>query len=312
MREDELRPSGNIEDRRGEPDAGGGVGGGMGGLGGGLGGGGGFRGGGKLGIGAIVVIGLLSWALGIDPRILLTGAEMFTSNSPQVTAPQHQASTTGAPQDQAGNFVARVLGETEDVWSKELPAQAKVAYRTPTLVLFSGATRSGCGAAQAAMGPFYCPNDQKVYLDTAFFQDMQRRLGGGGDFAYAYVIAHEIGHHVQNLLGILRPLQAQQARMNEADANRISVRIELMADCLAGVWANKMNQRHSNIDENDVRQAVSAATAIGDDRLQRQAQGVAVPDSFTHGTSDQRVRWLLTGLHSGAIGACNTLQATQL
>ncbi len=309
MREDELRPSSNVEDRRGaEPDAGGGFSGGMGGL-----GGGGFRGGGRLGIGAIVIIVLISWALGIDPRMLLSGADMLAGGgTQQVSVPQQQASTIGAPRDQAGNFVARVLGETEDVWSKELPAQAKVAYRAPTLVLFSGATRSGCGAAQAAMGPFYCPNDQKVYLDTSFFQDMQRRLGGGGDFAYAYVIAHEVGHHVQNLLGLLGPLHAQMERANAADANRISVRIELMADCLAGVWANKMNQRHSNIDESDVRQAVSAATAIGDDRLQRQAQGVAVPDSFTHGTSDQRVRWLLTGLKSGVIGACNTLQATQL
>ncbi len=270
---------------------------------------GGLPGGGKLGIGAIVVIGLLSWALGIDPRLLLSGAEMVGGDS-QVA--QTQPAAMGAPHDQTGDFVARVLGETEDVWSQTLPAQANIPYQKPTLVLFSGATRSGCGVAQSAMGPFYCPDDRKVYLDTSFFEDMQRRFGGGGDFAYAYVIAHEVGHHVQNLLGILGPLRQQQQRLGAAAANGISVRIELMADCFAGVWANKMNQRHNNIDDNDVRQAVAAATAIGDDRLQRQAQGVVVPDSFTHGTSEQRVRWLLTGLRAGTINACDTIRTDRL
>ena len=304
MREDDMRPSENIEDRRGQD---GGGGGGFG-LGGGVG-----RGG--LGIGAIVVIGLISWATGINPAILLQGAEMVSGNGQQQTyAPQQPSAPVrpGVPADQVGQFVARVLGETEDVWTQQLPAQTGRQYVKPTLVLYSGATRSGCGAAESAMGPFYCPDDQKLYLDTSFFQDMQQRFGGGGDFAYAYVIAHEVGHHIQNLMGILPKAQAAQARAGDrADSNAISVRIELMADCLAGVWANQMNLRHQNIDQNDVRQAVTAASAIGDDRLQRQARGTAVPDSFTHGTSEQRVRWLSAGLQSGRIDACDTFKAQQ-
>ncbi|PSC04665.1 hypothetical protein SLNSH_12905 [Alsobacter soli] len=299
MRWDDLRTSENIEDRRGE---GGGWGGG-GGTGIGLGGGG-------LGIGAVIVLSLAGWALGIDPRILIGGAEMVTQR-----APTHQTRNgpTGTPNDQTGQFVSRILGETEDVWSELLPAQANRDYTAPRLVLFSRATQSGCGTAQSAMGPFYCPLDQKVYLDTSFFQDMQRRFGGGGDFAYAYVIAHEIGHHVENLIGILPKVQQAQRRAGDkAEANSLSVRVELMADCLAGVWAAKMNQRHSNIDESDVRNAVNAASAIGDDRLQKQSQGYAVPDSFTHGSSEQRVRWLMTGLKSGDLRSCNTFQTQRL
>lgn len=182
----------------------------------------------------------------------------------------------------------------------------------PTLVLYAGATASACGTAQTATGPFYCPNDRKVYLDTAFFQDMKRRFGGGGDFAYAYVIAHEVGHHVQNLVGVLSKVQAMQSGARDrAAANAVSVRTELMADCFAGVWANKMNQRHANIDNGDVQQAIAAATAIGDDRLEQQSRGVAVPDSFTHGSSAQRVRWLSTGLQSGSVKACDTFAAQQ-
>jgi len=290
MREDDLRPSENIEDRRG-------------------GGGGRFvaRGGG-LGIGAVLVLTLIGWALGINPATLIGGAEMVTGggNSAYQSAPAR----TGTPNDQVGNFVARVLGETEDVWSEVLPAQANRQYEKPILVLFSGATRSGCGTAQSAMGPFYCPLDHKLYLDTSFFQDMQRRFGGGGDFAYAYVISHEVGHHVQNLIGLLPKVQrAQRDAPDRATANAISVRVELMADCFAGVWANKMNQRHNNIDENDVREAVRAASAIGDDRLEKRSQGYAVPDSFTHGTSRQRVYWLTTGLKTGSMKACDTFQA---
>jgi hypothetical protein len=300
MRLDDLRTSDNIEDRRGD----GGFSGGGGGTGFGI-------GGGRLGIGTIVVLGLLGWAFGINPAILIGGAEMVAGgrgDSVQQSQPQGR---TGAPTDESGNFVAKILGETEDVWSQVLPEQANINYQKPKLVLFSGATNSACGAAQSAMGPFYCPVDQKVYLDTSFFQDMQRRFGGGGDFAYAYVIAHEVGHHVENLLGILPKVQQAQRRASDkADANALSVRVELMADCLAGLWANKMNQRHSNITEQDVRQAVAAATAIGDDRLQRQSQGRVVPDSFTHGSSEQRVRWLTTGLKSGSVAACNTFQAT--
>jgi predicted metalloprotease len=296
MRLDDLRTSDNIEDRRGDGGFSGGGGSGFG------------IGGGKLGIGTVVVLGLLGWALGINPAILIGGAEMVSggSSSRQVQ-PQGR---TGAPTDQSGTFVAKILGETEDVWSEVLPQQANRDYVPPKLVLFSGQTQSACGGASAAMGPFYCPVDQKVYLDTSFFEDMKRRFGGGGDFAYAYVIAHEVGHHVENLLGILPKVQQAQRRASDkAEANGLSVRVELMADCLAGVWANKMNQRHRNIDENDLKQAVASASAIGDDRLQRQAQGRVVPDSFTHGSSEQRVRWLANGLRNGSVAACNTFQA---
>lgn len=289
MREDDLRESENVEDRRGA----------------------GFRTGG-LGIGAIVALGLLSWALGINPADLIQSVQTITGgDSPSVS--QSDRGRTGTPADPTGIFVARVLGETEDVWSELLPQEANREYTKPILVLFSGVTRSGCGTAQSAAGPFYCPLDQKLYLDTSFFQDMQRRFGGGGDFAYAYVIAHEVGHHVQNLIGLLPKVQqAERSTSDRGAANAISVRTELMADCLAGVWANKMNQRHRNIDENDVREAVKAAAAIGDDRLERQSQGYVVPDSFTHGTSDQRVRWLTTGLRAGKLAACNTFEAQEL
>jgi predicted metalloprotease len=285
MQDDDLRPSSNIDDRRGQRGL--------------------PRGSGGLGLGTIVVLGLVGWALGINPLTLIEGAQMIAGGGglPQT---QQQTGQQGTPTDQTGNFVARVLGETEDVWSQVLPQQANRTYQKPTLVLYSGATNSACGSAQSAMGPFYCPNDQKVYLDTAFFQDMQRRMGGGSNFAYAYVIAHEIGHHVENLIGVLPKARAAQRQASPHQANAISVRVELMADCLAGVWAYKMNQRHANINQSDVQQAVNTATAIGDDRLQRQSRGVVVPDSFTHGTSEQRVQWLTIGLRSGQISACNT------
>jgi predicted metalloprotease len=293
MREDDLRASNKVEDRRGR------------------GSGFGVRSGG-IGIGTVVVLSLVGWAFGINPAVLIGGAQMIAGGSGPATT-QSDPGQRGAPGDARGNFVARVLGETEDVWSTVLPQQANRQYVKPVLVLYTGVTQSGCGTAQSAMGPFYCPIDRKLYLDTSFFQDMQRRLGGGGDFAYAYVISHEVGHHVQNLLGILPQVQQAQANArNDATANGLSVRVELMADCFAGVWANKMNQRHKNVDENDVRQAVATATAIGDDRLERRSQGVAVPDSFTHGSSDQRVRWLLTGMKTGSIQACDTFQASAL
>jgi predicted metalloprotease len=225
---------------------------------------------------------------------------------------QQQVSTgpRGPIADDTGKFVARVLGSTEQVWSEVLPQQANVRYTKPQLVLFSGATRSSCGAAQAAMGPFYCPLDRKVYLDTAFFNEMQRRLGGGGDFAYAYVIAHEVGHHVQNLLGILPKVQEAQQRLPKREANALSVRVELMADCLAGVWANHSKDA-IHLDQNDIREAMTTASAIGDDALQKQAQGYAVPDSFTHGSSAQRQQWFNVGLQSGNVKTCNTFQSRQ-
>ncbi len=284
MRDDDLRASSNIEDRRGR--------------------GGAVKGG--LGIGAILVLTLIGWATGIDPRMLIGGAELVTGGG---GGGQSMPAQQGTPTDETGLFVARVLGETEDVWSQILPEQADMQYRKPVLVLFSGVTQSGCGTAQSAMGPFYCPNDQKLYLDTSFFQDMERRLGGGGAFPDAYVIAHEVGHHVQNLLGLLAKVQRARAQADERTSNAISVQTELMADCLAGVWAYQMNERHQNIDDNDVREAVSTAAAIGDDRLARQAgRGAVVPDSFTHGSSAQRVDWLTRGLRSGEIRDCNTFR----
>ena len=287
MQEDDMQQSSNVEDRRG--------------MGGATAGG--------LGVGAIVVLTLIGWATGIDPRALIGGAEVVTGAGQQ-TQPQQAQVAPGTPNDEVGKFVSRVLGETEQVWSVELPKQSGKQYTKPVLVLYSGVTRSGCGAAQAAMGPFYCPIDQKVYLDTAFFQDMQRKLGGGGDFAYAYVIAHEIGHHVQNLIGLLPKVQeAERSQQDPKVVNNLSVRTELMADCLAGVWANKMNARLHNIGDDDLRQAVATASAIGDDRLQQQAgRGAVVPDSFTHGSSAQRVQWLTTGFKEGTVAACNTYQ----
>ena len=280
MRDDDLRKSNNVEDRRGVKGRVGG-----------------------LGIGAVVVLTLIGWVTGINPATLIGGAEQLGVGQ---SAPAQQAALS-APSDATGTFVARILGETEDVWVQELPRQANKAYRAPTLVLFTGQTNSGCGSARSAMGPFYCPIDQKLYLDTSFFDDMRARMGGGGEFAYAYVIAHEVGHHVQNLLGLLPKIEAAKEQ-NPDQANGLSVRTELMADCLAGVWANKMAARHNNLTDADIQQAVITASAIGDDRLQKQARGVAVPDSFTHGSSQQRVQWLTTGLRQGTVAGCNTFQ----
>jgi predicted metalloprotease len=289
MRWDDFRTSDNVEDRRGLPIPGGA---------------------GGLGIGTIVVLGLLGWALGIDPRLLIGGAEMLARQGG--TNYEQQQGKQGTPQDEMGRFAAAILGNTEDVWKEVLPAQANRDYKPPKLVLFSGATRSGCGAAQSAMGPFYCPLDQTVYLDLSFFQDMQRKFAAGGDFAYAYVIAHEIGHHVQNQLGILPRVQQRQQEVGPTERNQLSVRVELMADCLAGVWANHSQQRWQALEPGDIEKAINAAQAIGDDRLQRQSQGYAVPDSFTHGSSAQRTRWLTTGLKSGSIQACDTFRAAKL
>jgi uncharacterized protein len=210
-----------------------------------------------------------------------------------------------------------VLGSTEAQWQK-IFAQAGKEYEAPTLVMFSGATRSACGFAQSAMGPFYCPNDRKVYLDTSFFQDLERRFRAcdagskSCQFSQAYVIAHEVGHHVQNLLGILPKVQRMQQSMDRTDSNSIQVRVELQADCLAGVWAHHAQETWNFIEPGDVEAALQTASAIGDDRLQRQSQGYVVPDAFTHGSSAQRTRWFMTGLRSGKLDACDTFNATQL
>lgn len=288
MKWQDFGRSDNVEDRRGQ----------SGGLPGGRGG---------LGIGTVVVLGLIGWALGIDPRLLIGGAEMVNNMRQGTQTTAVQPGQTGTPSDDMGQFVGAILAGTETVWSEVLPREKGVPYTKPTLVLYSGRTASGCGGAQSAMGPFYCPRDRKVYLDTAFFQDMKRRLGGGGDFAYTYVIAHEIGHHVQNLLGILPKVQAAQlAAASKGEANNLSVRVELMADCLAGVWAANAERKYQFLEAGDLETAVATAQAIGDDRLQQSAQGFAVPDSFTHGTAAQRVQWLNAGLKSGEVDSCNT------
>jgi predicted metalloprotease len=286
MRWEDFRTSSNVEDRRGM---------GMGGAGG-------------LGIGTILILGLIGWALGIDPRILIGGAEMMSGGGGY----EQQQGRQGAPEDEMGRFASAILGNTEDVWNQVLPAQVNRQYREPKLVLFSGATRSGCGAAQSAMGPFYCPLDQTVYIDLSFFDDMRSRFRAGGDFAYAYVIAHEVGHHVENVLGILPRVQQRQQEVGERERNQLSVRVELMADCLAGVWAHHSQQRWQSLEQGDIQEAIAAAEAIGDDRLQKQSQGRVVPDSFTHGSSKQRVEWLTRGLKSGQVQACDTFRASEL
>jgi predicted metalloprotease len=293
MRWEDFRSSDNVEDRRGD------------------GGGGGFQmpgGRGGLGIGTIIIVGLIGWALGINPALLIGGLEAINGGgSTQQAAPAPQRGRpTAPPSDQLGRFAAAVLAQTEDVWTELFRADGKT-YQDPKLVLFSGSTRSACGGAQSAMGPFYCPLDQKVYLDLTFFQEMKNRFKAGGDFAQAYVIAHEVGHHVENLIGILPKVQQAQARASSrAEANNLSVRVELMADCLAGVWAYHANDRFRILEPGDVEQALNAASAIGDDTLQKRSQGFAVPDSFTHGTSQQRVNWFTRGLKTGSMQQCNT------
>jgi uncharacterized protein len=289
MRWQDFRTSSNVEDRRGM----------------------GMAGGGGLGIGAMVILGLIGWAFGIDPRILIGGAEMMTGGGSGYQQQQQQG-RQGAPQDEMGRFASAILGNTEDVWNTVLPQQVNRQYRPPKLVLFSDTTRSGCGGAQSAMGPFYCPLDQTVYIDLSFFEEMKSRFRAGGDFAYAYVLAHEVGHHVENQLGILPRVQERQRQVSQSEGNQLSVRVELMADCLAGVWAHHSQQRWQSLEQGDIEEAIRAAEAIGDDRLQKQSGGRVVPDSFTHGSSEQRVRWLTTGLKSGTVQSCDTFRAARL
>src|SRR5580693_5959014 len=302
MRWDDFRRSSNVEDDRGAS------------TGGGFGMPGGAHG---LGIGTILILGLIGWALGIDPSVLINGAQILQGGGGSPTQ-QSGAPPQTSPQDkETMDFVSAVLGDTEDRWTEIFRASGRT-YHPPKLVLFSGAIQGGCGLARSAMGPFYCPRDQQVYLDTSFFRDMQRKFGACNDdkacrFSEAYVIAHEVGHHVQDELGILpRVTQAQQAASSQSDANALQVRVELQADCFAGVWANHAQQKHSFLDAGDVDQALQTASAIGDDRLQRETQGYVVPDAFTHGTSAQRKRWFMRGLKEGDIAACDTFRAQEL
>jgi predicted metalloprotease len=290
MRFGDERESDNIEDRRG----------------GGFGVSPGVAGGG-LGAVAIVVIGLL---LGVDPGTLLqlvSGNGDVQSSSPG-TVPQQQRA---AADDLLKRFVGQVLAETEDTW-REVFRQMGRVYEDPHLVLYSGATQSACGFAEAAVGPFYCPGDHRVYLDLAFFRDMQRKLGAPGDFARAYVIAHEVGHHVQTLLGITARVDASRRNADRATANALSVRLELQADCLAGMWAKQADRARHLLEPGDIEQGLNAASAVGDDRLQQRARGTVVPESFTHGSSAQRVRWFKRGFDSGTLQRCDTFNAPQL
>lgn len=314
MRWKGRRESNNVEDQRGS-------------------GGGGFGGGGaglplalfsRLGIKGtivVVIVGLIVWKVfGINPLVLLGGGQM---TGQQV---QSQPYKETAEQAEAKDFVSTVLADTEDTWS-QIFSQQGATYTPPSLVLFSGSTRSGCGAAQSAMGPFYCPADQKVYIDTSFFQEMRQKLGvsgdqqnssegtasdQAGDFAQAYVIAHEVGHHIQNLMGTSAKVQQVRQQSSKAQGNALSVKLELQADCYAGVWAYHNQQRTQFLQAGDVDEALDAANKIGDDYLQKQAQGYAVPDSFTHGTSAQREHWFKQGFDSGDMSRCDTFATGNL
>lgn len=304
------RQSSNVEDRRGQRGMGGGLG-GLGGLGGrriqvGLPRGRRVGGGGGLGIGTIVILLILAWAFGINPLSLLDGGGSSSQFGPQTGT---EVGRTGTPSDEGGQFVATVLADTEDTWNK-IFSSAGENYVEPTLVLFSDSTSSACGFASAATGPFYCPADQKVYIDLAFYDELRSRFEAPGDFAEAYVIAHEIGHHVQNLIGILPKVNAERERVGQEESNQLSIRVELQADCYAGIWANA-SERMGIVEDGDIDEALNAAAAVGDDAIQRRTQGYVVPESFNHGTSEQRARWFRRGYQSGSVGNCNTFEVAQ-
>lgn len=289
------RRSENVEDRRGFSPGMGGMRGGRFPVGGRVGGFGG------LGLVALVLLGLF---FGVDPSVLLEGGE---TSAPSSYAPEPDPRRTQGPgvPDEAREFVSVVLADTEDTW-RELFQQMGRTYQEPTLVLFSGTVNSGCGFAQSASGPFYCPRDHKLYLDTSFFDQLSRGFGAPGDFAQAYVIAHEVGHHVQNQLGILPRVEAMQGQVSRADANRVQVLVELQADCFAGIWAHHADRSRGLLESGDIEEGLNAAAAIGDDRLQKRSQGYVVPDAFTHGSSAQRVGWFKRGLQQGTPEACDT------
>ena len=291
------RQSDNVEDRRDDGDGGGG--GGLGGLIGGRG----------IGLGSVAIALVAGWIFGINP---LTVLGLLDGGGGGQT-PQAQSAPAHKPpvQDKQAAFVATVLADTEDVWREQFKAQGG-QYRDPKLVLFRGATPTACGRGEAAMGPFYCPGDEKVYIDLAFYDTLRNRLGAPGDFAQAYVVAHEVGHHVQSLLGITAKIDAQRGKVPEARMNALSVRLELQADCLAGVWAFHGQRLKQMLEQGDVEEALNAASQIGDDTLQRQSQGTVRPETFTHGSSAQRVSWFKRGLAAGRMADCNTFEARSL
>ena len=280
------RQSDNVEDRRGDGAP--------------------MLGGRSIGIGTIVVALIGGWVLGINPLTLLGvlsgGGSVVQAPTPAQAPPAH---------DTMAQFVSTVLADTEDVWGP-IFQQGGGAYREPRLVLFRGAVPTACGTGQSAMGPFYCPGDQKVYIDLSFYDQLKNQLGAPGDFAQAYVIAHEVGHHVQHLLGISGQVEQMRGRVSQVAYNRLSVKLELQADCLAGVWAHHADQQRQILEQGDIEEAMNAAAKIGDDALQRAQTGQVVPDSFTHGTSAQRQRWFRTGLQSGSVQACDTFSAASL
>lgn len=285
------RQSDNVEDRRGSGGfSGDGLGGGR-----------------RIGIGSIAIALVASYFLGFNP---LTVLGFLSGGDPVVSTTSHPAQRPPAD-DRMAAFVSTVLADTEDVW-KDVFAQGVASYQVPKMVLFRGTTETGCGQGQAAMGPFYCPPDRKVYIDLGFYETLQNRLGAPGDFAQAYVIAHEVGHHVQNLLGITNKMDQMRARLSPTEYNAMSVRLELQADCFAGVWAHHAQTSRQLLEQGDVEEAMNAAAKIGDDALQRAGGGAIVPDSFTHGSSAQRQRWFSTGLQFGSVKRCDTFSARPL
>ena len=293
------RQSENVEDRRDQGSLGAGTP--RGGLGGGRG----------VGIGTIAIALIAAWLFGINPMTVL--GILGGGDGGVISAPQTQSTPAQRPpkDDKMAAFVSTVLADTEDVWGT-IFKQGGSAYKQPKLVLFRGSTRTACGAGQAAMGPFYCHADQNVYIDLGFYETMKNKLGAPGDFAQAYVIAHEVGHHVQNVLGISGKVDAMRGRISEREQNALSVRLELQADCFAGVWAHHAQKTRQILEKGDIEEAMNAATQIGDDTLQRKSQGVVIPESFTHGSSQQRVRWFTAGIESGNMKSCDTFSAKAL
>ena len=287
------RESDNVEDRRAS---------------GGGGSGGGLLGGRSIGIGTIVVALLGGWVFGINPLTILN---MLSGGAPPAQVQQQAPAQRPPADDRMAKFVSTVLADTEDVW-KDVFAKGGATYKEPRLVLFRGATQTACGQGQAAMGPFYCPGDQKVYIDLGFYETLTKRLGAPGKFAQAYVVAHEVGHHVQNLLGISGKMEQMRARVSKTEFNALSVRLELQADCFAGVWAHHAQNQRQILQQGDIEEAMNAAAKIGDDALARAGGGAIVPDSFTHGSSAQRQRWFDNGLKNGSVKACDTFTAKNL
>jgi uncharacterized protein len=278
MRWQGSRRSSNVEDYRGSRFGGAGM---------------------KLGVGGTLVALVAGYFLGIDPRVILGLTESLPGGGPAPTA------QTGIPQDEQGQFISAVLGETEDTWTA-IFRQSGMEYVPPKLVLYTDQVRSACGSASSAVGPFYCPGDQRVYLDLNFYQELKTRFAAPGDFAQAYVLAHEVGHHVQTLLGTEEKVRAAQSRASEEERNAIQVKMELQADCYAGVWAHNADSARHILEQGDVGEALQAASAVGDDTIQKRTQGHVVPDSFTHGSSAQRMSWFKRGLDTGSVSACDT------